>query len=404
MGKFTLVCTACRAIQSTPYSPFCPKCNTMTEAEYDLSAVTLHDSDNPYLRYYDLIPVNDKSLLPQQAVCTSTVHAKRLGALLGMDELYLKNETEHNTGTTKYRMAAVALPYLFESGIRHFCTSSTGNSSTAYAQLISNIPELKMSLFTGSAFRDRVNYADNPQITHHIFINGTFVEAFDYASVYAAEHGYTGERGFFNVGRREGLKLAFFEAVDQIRKPIDWYVQGVSSAMGVYGTYKGARELLGMKHIDRLPRLLCAQQETCSPMVDAWHDNSPVIEKKHIVQNPSGIAKAILRGNPSRVYPYMRKIVQHSGGDFVKVTELEMRAARSLVKDLENIDICFSAATAVAGLIKSVRSGSLSVSDRVLINLTGSDRAKEEISDDVIFWEKVNNAWQQVTDKTAAGA
>lgn len=393
MKKFTIVCHKCGAVQSQAYSPFCEKCNNLTEVIYDLSGAQLRDSANPFSRFFDLLPVADRALLPADYAYTPTVHAKNLGALLGAPALYLKNETVHATGTTKFRMAAVALAYLFECGVRHFCTSSTGNSSTAYATLIKNIPELRMSLFTGSDFRNRVNYADTAQIDHYILQGGTFVEAFDCAAGFAAEHGYTSERGFFNVGRREGLKLAFFEAADQIDREIDWYVQGVSSAMGVYGTYKGAGELRQLGQISQLPRLLCVQQETCAPMVDAWLANSEKIREEHIVANPTGIAKAILRGNPSRVYPYMREIVTKSRGGFAKVSDRRIRQARQLVLEHEGIDICFSAATAVAGLIKMLEEGFVPADDTILINLTGSDRPDGPVAAKVIFLEKNCGRW-----------
>jgi threonine synthase len=393
MKKFEIVCLKCGAVQPQAYTPFCEKCNYLTEINYDLSAVRLSASTNPFSRFFELLPVKERTLLPAEYDYTPTVHAKSLGKILGTPELYLKNETVHATGTTKYRMAAVALAYLFESGVRHFCTSSTGNSSTAYATLIKNIPDLRMSLFTGSDFRSRVNYADTEQIDHYILKGGTFVEAFDCASVFAAEHAYTSERGFFNVGRREGLKLAFFEATDQIDQDIDWYVQGVSSAMGVYGTYKGAKELRQLGKINRVPRLLCAQQETCSPMVDAWLADSEKIRPEHIVANPVGIAKAILRGNPSRVYPYMREIVKESRGGFAKVSDRRIRQARQLVLDHEGIDICFSAATAVAGLIKMRDEGFVPAHDTILINLTGSDRPQGLVPRQVIFLEKTSDRW-----------
>ena len=69
----------------------------------------------------------------------------------------------------------------------------------------------------------------------------SFVEAADYAVAYARQHKLVSESGFFNPARREGLKLAFLEACDQVPEPIDWYVQAVSSAMGVYGAFKGAK-------------------------------------------------------------------------------------------------------------------------------------------------------------------
>ena len=58
---------------------------------------------------------------------------------------------------------------------------------------------------------------------------------------------------------------------------------------------------------------------------------------------PVGIAEAILRGDPSRAYPHIRRIVDQSGGTFIAVTEAEMRAARRDVEALEGISICFSA-------------------------------------------------------------
>jgi len=351
-------------------------CNGLVEPLYDLENARLYDSDDPHTRFFDLIPVHDRKLLPAVTSYTPTVHAMKLGVKLGMPSLYLKNETVHPTGTTKYRMAAIALAYLYESGVRHFCTSSTGNSSTAYACQIGNLPGMKMSLFTASEFQDRVNYPRSAQIDHHVLENYSFAEAFNYAAEFAREHGYTAERGFFNPGRREGLKLAWCEATDQIEQSIDWYVQAVSSGMGVYGTYKAAGELLQIGHIKRLPHLLCVQQESCAPMVNAWEEGAQQIAEHHIVHQPMGIARAILRGDPRGVYPYMRERVQHSEGEFAAVSEVQIREARSLVADLEGIDICFSASAAVAGLIKMRRLGRVPADHTVLINLTGRDRER----------------------------
>lgn len=395
-----LVCIGCKAIQAHSYTPLCVRCGQLNNPQYDLKTVRLQDSDNPYTRYFDLLPVRDRLLLPSEAVFTPTVHAKGLGKLLRMSNLYLKNETVLQTGTTKFRMASVALAYLQEGGVTHFCTSSTGNSSTAYAQLIGNTPKLKVTLFTASEFRARVNFTPNDQISHFILEGASFSEAFEYAGKYAREKGYTAERGFFNPGRRAGLKLAFFEAVDQVSKPIDWYVQGVSSAMGVYGTFSGAKELLEIGHIPYLPHLLCCQQESCSPMVKAWEEDSEKIEERHIVRNPIGIALAILRGDPSKVYPYMRSIVRESGGEMTGATEAQIKDAKRLVLEEEGIDICFSAATAVAGLIKMVKKGRIRHENTVLINLTGSDRSADLVPADGMLMKKVEGQWHPTGQPT----
>jgi threonine synthase len=388
-----LVCIGCGAVQDNSYTPLCVKCGKLNNPHYDLKSVRLRDSDNPYTRYFDLLPVRDRILLPSEAVFTPTIHAKDLGKFLSMSNLYLKNETVLKTGTTKFRMASVALAYLQESGVTHFCTASTGNSSNAYAQLIGNTPKLKVTLFTASDFRRRMNFIANDQIKHFILEGASFAEAFEYAGKYAREKGYTAERGFFNPGRREGLKLAFFEAVDQVPTPIDWYVQGVSSAMGVYGTFSGAKELLDLGHIPYLPHLLCCQQESCSPMAKAWAENCEKIKERHIVRNPTGIAMAILRGDPTKVYPYLRSVVRESGGEMTWATEAQIKDARRLVLEEEGIDICFSAATAVAGLIKMVKKGRVSREDTVLINLTGSDQSADVVPAVGTLMQKVKGQW-----------
>jgi threonine synthase len=371
---FRTFCTGCGKVLGPEFSPFCPECGTMSDVEYDLEHAQLYDDENPYLRFRDLLPIADRALLPSDVKPTRSVHATKLGDRLGMPWLYLKDETMQPTGTTKDRMAGVALAYLYEGGTRGFCTSSTGNSSTAYAQAIVRIPGLVMYLFTAEQFADRIHAPDTDQVVNFLCRDATFVEAFDAAREYAIANGLVSERGFFNPGRREGLKLAWLEAVDQVPRPIDWYVQAVSSAMGVYGVSKGAEQLHAMGVSDRLPHLLCVQQETCAPMVTAWESGSDRIRPEDIVERPTGIAQAILRGNPTAAYPPVRAQVIKMGGAFISVTEQEIREARTWAEDDEGISPCFAAAAALAGAAKLRRRGDLPVDDTVLVNLTGRER------------------------------
>jgi threonine synthase len=387
------LCTICGQPQGDDFHPFC-KCGGMVEVEYDLTKVALRDSPNPYVRFADLLPIRTlHARLPRNARYTPIIHAVRLGNELGMGELYLKDETVLPTRSTKDRMAAVGLAYLWETGVRSFCTSSTGNSSTAYANAIVAHPDMHLYLFTAEDFVRRVQHADHEQVVHFGLRDASFVDAFECAGKYAAANGLVSERGFFNIGRREGLKLAFFEACEQIAQPIDWYVQAISSAMGVYGTYKGAKELLGIGHIKRLPRLLCAQQETCAPMVRAYREGSTTIRPDHIVRRPHGIAEAILRGDPTRAYPPVRQIVIESGGDFVSVSQQEIRDARRLVEDLEGVSPCFSASTAVAGLFKQVKDGKFPLNDTVMVNLTGGDRTGEPAAARIVWMRRDKGGW-----------
>jgi threonine synthase len=387
-------CVRCNKIYPHSYTTFCD-CGGIIEVEYDLDRAVLHDSPNSLERFFDLLPIEDPGGLISQAIApTPCVHAQELGVLLGLSRLYLKDETVLPTATTKDRMAAVSLAFLWECGVRAFCTSSTGNSSTAYAYALAQYPDYRMYLFTAENFINRVQHADGEQVVSFGLRGASFVEAFQCAAEFAKRQGLMSERGFFNPGRREGLKLAFLEATEQVPEPIDWYVQAVSSAMGVYGTYKGARELFHMGRIRQLPRLLCVQQESCAPMVRAFEAGSEAIRPQDIVHKPAGIAEAILRGDPTRVYPYVREIVVESNGMFVAVCEQEIREARSMVEETEGISPCFSASTALAGVAKLVRRKALPTGDTILVNLTGGNRPRSSAPSRVRWLRDNGNGWE----------
>lgn len=386
-------CIKChKEFKENIFHTFC-ECGGFVDVSYDDKNIHFEDSENPYIRYKNLLPIKDDfNRFPENTPFTPLIHAKSLGKLLGLNNLYLKNETVLPTKSTKDRMANVSLAYLFECGVRDFCTSSTGNSSTSYAYAIKNFPEMKVNIFTAENFIQRLNFKNNTQIKSFGLRGASFVDAFEYSGIYANSKQLTSEKGFFNLGRREGLKLAFMEACEQISKPIDWYVQAISSAMGVYGTYKGAKEMLKLKKITKLPSLLCAQQESCSPMVKAYKKNSEYMTSEFIIKKPVGIAEAILRGDPTKAYPHIRKIVQESHGDFVSANEIEIREARKILYEFEGLDCCFSAATAVAGVIKKAKAKELDMNNVIMINITGSDRPKTP-AENVTWLINKDNEW-----------
>jgi len=365
----------------------------MVDIDYDLSAVRLAPATNPYVRFADLLPIRELRHRLPDVQYTPVVHARTLGRKLGLRSLYLKNESVLPTRTTKDRMAAVALAYLHERGVRSFSASSTGNSSTSLACTIRAHPDMHLFLFTAERFVPRVQHADHDQVTHVGLRDATFVEAGECATLYARRHQLVPEGGFFNPGRREGLKLAFLEACDQINRPIEWYVQAVSSAMGVYGTFKGARQLLGLKAIERIPRLLCVQQESCAPMARAYAQNSETIQREHLVKQPTGIAEAILRGDPTRSYPRVRRIVRESGGAFAAVSEAQIRQARRDVEECEGLSPCFSASAAIAGLSQLTLAGQIDSDAVIMVNLTGADRPDAPTSGDVHWIDKSTSGW-----------
>ena len=102
----------------------------------------------------------------------------------------------------------------------------------------------------------------------------------------------------------------------------------ISSGMGIYGANKGIVEYRAMGRLRGFPRIVCAQQARCAPMYRAFHDNAKAIGPEHIEKRPQGIAKAILRGDPTDSYPFMRDIVTGSGGTFEAVSDEQIYDAQ----------------------------------------------------------------------------
>jgi threonine synthase len=348
----------------------------MIDIRYDISRIKFRNDPNPLRRFFDLLPIRDESNLCWLGEGnTPTIHARQLGHFLGLRRLFLKDETRNPTCSTKDRMASAVLSYFRELGVSEFACSSTGNSSTSFAAGVARFDGFKLHVFVGRDFLHRMNFDSSERVKVYWVQDATFAEAHECAKAFAAATpGVTGERGFFNPARREGLKLAFLEGVLVMPAAPHWYLQAASSGMGVYGTWRGAQQLFRMGRLSRLPRLVCVQQDTCAPMVHSFRAGSPVTRPEDVVHDPVGIAEAILRGNPTATYPHLQRVVKESGGLFEAVSEAEIRDAQRMLFELEGIEACPSAATTIAAARKLHAQGVIDTDEVIFANITGGVR------------------------------
>jgi threonine synthase len=370
-----LRCSRCGRDYPLQFRMRCETCQGLVDPVYDLETATIAPAERPFERYFDLLPFEHlASAVDLGEGNTPCRPAPALGECVGLRHLYLKDETQNPTRTTKDRMASCVLTFFRELGVREFVASSTGNSSTALAYGVQQVPEMQAHLFCGQAFAARNAYCDHPRVHLHV-VQGDAVQAEAAARQFAQTQGLLFEGGFFNVARREGLKLAYLEAFDQLApdEP-DVVVQAVSSGLGLYGGYRGMREYQKLGRLHKTPRFVCAQQATCAPMVHAWTEGSPTTQPHHIIPNPSGLAEAILRGDPTQTYPVMYGLVRDTLGCFVDVSQAEMQEARQLLHDMEGIDGCYASATALAAAIALRQRGWIEPDELVMVNLTGGNR------------------------------
>jgi len=370
-----LVCVSCDREHDWSLVGTCQTCGALLDVEYDLARARLALDGPPMQRFRDLLPVRSPDMILDGGEGnTRCLHARALGRAIGLDQLWVKIEADNPTRTTKDRQGTVVIAALRDLGVRSFVVPSTGNTCTALARIIARFPDMHMHVFVGQEFLERVTHADVPNVTVYWLPRGSFVEACEAAAWFAARSGHTRDGGFFFFAKREALKSVYLEAASQLPAEIAVYIQGVSSGIGVYATYRAAYELRAMGRARSVPRLVCVQESSCDPMVRSFARGAEQVDPQDVVAHPRGLATATLRGDPSRSYPYVRAVVLSSGGTMVSVHADAIEEARRLAMETEGIDICYASALTIAAAHDLAATGRVSAEAIVLLNLTGADR------------------------------
>ena len=172
--------------------------------------------------------------------------------------------------------------------------------------------------------------------------------------------GEVSEGGFFNLGRREGAKLAYLEAFDDVERMggrVDTVVQAVASGLGIVAAARAAEQSAAVRRWEQRPRFFCAQQTSCSPMVRAWRSEEMGENRRQPEMTPEGLAAAILLGDPFVSFDYVAREVRNSGGGFVDVTSSEIAAA--LQRHGREVPLGDSAAVALASAYRMWEQGDL---------------------------------------------
>jgi threonine synthase len=382
-------CLLCGQEFAGPAVNRCTVCNGAVDAIYDLDQVTVpqtRQGPDPLQHYFSLLPLLDRGSLRWGGEGnTPCFEVPELAAAVGVRRLFFKDESANPTRSTKDRVASVGLSRFAELGIRELVLSSTGNTSTAYARAVQLIPGFRLHVFVGRDFVNRLNYPEHPRVTTHV-VDGEFVAAGKVGERFARENGYFWEGGFFNLARREGLKLAYLEAYDEMPVEPDHVFQAVSSGMGLLGGFKGALEYRELGRLGKVPAFTAVQQASCAPMAHAFGEGAERIGAHHVIRNPKGLAYAILRGNPTGTYPYIRDLCLQSGGQILAVGDGRIRRAQELLAGTVGVRVCFASATALAGVMQATEAGSLRGDSVVLVNLTGADRPVAQVPVNTTTW------------------
>lgn len=376
-----------------PGSPKCPNCGSFwREARYDYENLArilpacLMDRPFNLWRYQELLPVrspNPDLFLGEGG--TPLIRANNLGLMLGMPNLFIKDERQGPTSSFKDRQSAVTINALKEAGINEFVCASTGNVAISYSAYASRagikLWAFLTSLVPGSKMREVGIYG-----TQVVKVTGSYDQAKALADQFAKQRGLALDLGSRSIPCVESMKTIAFEISEQLTKLLgsesinneektplwrvpDWYIQSVSGALGPLGVVKGFQELTQMSFTNRVPKMGMIQVEGCAPMVHAWRQNR---DQAVPVQSPRTRIETLATGDPGRTYTLLRqKINSAGGGTFESVSDEEAFRAMHLLASMEGLSVEPAAAVAFAGLVKLVRAGIVKNSEIVVINCSG---------------------------------
>lgn len=397
--SFTIRCLDCgHAAPFIPSSMHCPNCNSQWRAaEYDMVEVAKtfpsEIKDRPFdlWRYRELLPIrNPNPTLRLGEGGTPLIQAVNLGMMLGLPNLFIKDERQGPTSSFKDRQAAVTIAALKEGGVTEMVAASTGNvaiSLSAYAARAGiKLWAFVTSLVPGVKMREIALYGSQV-----VKITGSYDEAKQVAAEFARQRGLYQDMGARTVTAVEAMKTIAYEIAEQLtmlqgppadstkehpkwRTP-DWYIQAVSGGMGPLGVYKGFTELKQLGLIDHIPALGPIQAEGCAPMVESWKKG---LEKAEPVLSPKTRIETLATGDPGRTYVMLRQQVNETQGVFESVSDEEAFRAMHVLAKMEGISAEPASGVAFAGLFKLVRAGIIKPTDTVVVNCTGHTLPAEQ--------------------------
>ncbi len=139
MARTSLECRECKRQYDSTFRYVCDDCFGPLDVRYDHDRITISKDtfagrDQTYWRYFELLPIEEKSnIVSIGAGMTPLIAADKLGERLGLKNLYIKNDSVNPTFSFKDRPAGVAVSKAKEFGLSAVGCASTGNLASATA-------------------------------------------------------------------------------------------------------------------------------------------------------------------------------------------------------------------------------------------------------------------------------
>jgi threonine synthase len=393
MGKFTgYRCSLC----GTEYAPdeityTCPKDGGNLDVVLDYDAIKnkyqpedILSRSNPSLwRYLPLLPVSkpEGEATPLHAAGgTPVFKLTSLAEKLGLQNLWLKDESKNPTASFKDRASAIVVTRAQEIKAEVVVTASTGNAGAALAGMSAAVGQKAVIFAPKSAPQAKV-----AQLlifgAKVILVDGTYDDAFDLTIKCADEFGWYCRNTGYNPFTAEGKKTAALEIWewwqgahakwhDEFGENLDHPPLTVFISVGdgniISGVHKGFKDLVQLGWMPRMPRLIGVQAGGSAAVANAFHGNTETITPVSAKTLADSISVDLPRDGVRAI-----RAAKETGGTYITVSDEEILKA---IAELGRVGVFAepAGATAYAGLVKGAGSGVVGSEDPILVLNTGS--------------------------------
>ena len=370
------VCVKCGAefdAGSETYT--CEKCGGVLEILFDYDYIKTQISreklsarnEFSLWRYQEFLPIEEGSRLsPLRAGWSPLYKADALGAIIGLKNLYIKDDGVNPTSSLKDRASAIAAVRAFRAGRDTVACSSTGNAASSLAGAAASMG-LKSVIFVP----ERAPLGKLTQLLIFgavvISVKGDYAETFRLSAMAIEKYGWYNRNAAVNPYLIEGKKTVSFEIAEQLGfvSP-DFAAVSVGDGCTIAGVWKGFKDLYAAGLIDRLPRLISAQASGCCPINRAAVENTAISW-----MDENTIADSIAVGAPRNGDKALAAI-RESNGITVNVTDDEILAVMRLLGKSAGVFGEPAGVAGTAGLVQAAAQGLIPRDALVVSIVTGN--------------------------------
>jgi threonine synthase len=378
MNVTHLECAACQLQhEAHRLHNLCRECGKPLLVRYDLkkagralSKTSLTGRPADLWRYREVLPVEkDENIISLGEGWTPLLRAARLGKNLGLDELYIKDESQNPTQSFKARGMSTAVSMAKELGAEKLAVPSAGNAAGALAAYAARAG-LECFIFMPDD-TPRANVLECQQTGAHVtLMPGLITDC-------GAEVGRRKEKeGWFDVStlkepyRVEGKKTLGYELAEQLNwKLPDVIIYPTGGGTGLIGMWKAFGEMEEMGWIDsRRPRMVTVQAAGCAPIVRAFEEG-----KRFADEFPNAATTASGLRVPKAIGDFLiLDALRESGGTAISVTDAELLAATREIGAAEGVFCAPEGAACLPALRKLLDAGQVRKDESVVLFNTGS--------------------------------